>query len=196
MSYVLGIDPSLTATGLAWISDDPVKSYIDSTTYGSKGSRDESLTRRGERIGLVVTGLIDVLAGIDVELAVLESAAHGVHVGSVWDRAGLWWALVRTLQALRVPVATCNPVTRIKWATGKGKASESTKTDVGVALLRLWPEVQCDGDGEWDALALATMGAQHLGWSVPHRAHHEAARKAIRWPERDRLVTAASGVRT
>jgi len=187
VSYVLGIDPSMTATGLAWIArPTPLQPgpVIESTTFGEKGHRDDTLVRRGQRIDRIVSGLADVLYQLRdaVDLAVIEGASHGSVGGSAWDRAGLWWALVRCLHGANIPLAVCAPLTRIKWATGKGKATQSTKADVAVALVRMWPDAKCDSDNEWDALAMASIGAQHLGWPVPRLARHDAAQQAITWP--------------
>jgi hypothetical protein len=42
--------------------------------------------------------------------------------------------------------------------------------------------VDAANDNEWDALALATMGAQWLGRATPSRAHHAAALAGAEWP--------------
>lgn len=202
MSYVLGLDPSLTGTGVAWIGPtapvvDEQRFAVETFTIRSRGQRADTLADRDRRIVKMVGELRESIAWLyanhGIDLAVIEGPSHGSRGGSAWDRAGLWWGYVRELYALNIPVAICAPTTRIKWATGSGRATASTKTDVGVSLSRLWPGVAAEGDNEWDALALATIGAQHLGWKVPHRSWHAAAQKSIEWPD-PRFVVGEHGV--
>jgi crossover junction endodeoxyribonuclease RuvC len=188
MNYVLGIDPSLTATGLAWIGDE--ESTLGAATLRSTGRKDDPPWVRGQRLDKIETGFEEILDELDgdVVLAVIEGASHGSTGGAAWDRAGLWWALVRALMRRGIPVAVCAPLTRIKWATGVGRATDSTKADVAVACLRLWPDALCKGDNEWDGLCLATIGAQRLAWPVPTLARHADAQRAIVWPELHRGI--------
>jgi len=180
--WVLGIDPSLTATGLSWI--DAEATTVGVQTLRSTGHNNDTLAQRSARIDTLAQGFQSTLEHLGViDLAVIEGPSHGSKGGSAWDRAGLWWAYVSILFDRGIQVAVCVPTTRIKWATGSGKATKSTKSDVAVAAVRLWPDVSADGDNEWDALCLATIGAQRLGWPVPHRAHHVHAQTAIVWPE-------------
>lgn len=180
--YVLGIDPSLTATGLSWI--DSEATTVGVQTLRSTGRRGDSLARRSARLDTLDQGLLSTLEHLGiVELAVIEGPSMGSVGGSSFDRAGLWWSYVSILLDRGIQVAVCAPTTRIKWATGSGRATASTKSDVAVAASRLFPDVSADGDNEWDALCLATIGAQRLGWAVPSRAHHVHAQTAIVWPE-------------
>lgn len=107
----------------------------------------------------------------------------GSHGGSPWDRAGLWWRIVHRLLGADIPVAVCPPTVRAKWATGVGGGPKATKALVAVAVARLWPDVDAASDDEWDALAMASLGAQHLGLDVPTRAHHSACRASVAWPD-------------
>ena len=100
--------------------------------------------------------------------------------GSNWDRAWLWGRTVDRLLAISVPVAVAPPTVVKKWAADKGSAD---KAAVAAAMTRLWPGVHPGNDNEFDALALATMGAQRLALDVPSRAHHAAALEKVEWPE-------------
>jgi Holliday junction resolvasome RuvABC endonuclease subunit len=182
---VLGIDPSLTATGVAWVSRDGANVSTPLTaTLHSTGRRDDPLSARAARIEGIVHDFCVLLGHIPGKftMAVMEGPSHGSVGGSAWDRAGLWWRLDGVLRSVKAPVAICAPGTRIKWATGSGRATKSTKSDVAVALSRLWPDVDAKGDNEWDALSLGTIGAQHLGWDVPGRAHHPESVRKVAWP--------------
>jgi Holliday junction resolvasome RuvABC endonuclease subunit len=76
-----------------------------------------------------------------------------------------------------------------KWATNSGRAD---KSDVAVAMARLWPSVDAESNDGWDALALAHIGAQALGWDVPSRAHHTPALAKVEWPDLPVQIGAAS----
>lgn len=184
MSAVLGIDPSLTGTGIAWIEKG---GPLHTCTLRSTGRRGDNLDARAQRLEGLATEtwetLDEAMVLTSCELAVIEGPSHGSVGGSAWDRAGLWWRYVQLLHVAEIPVAVCAPTTRIKWATGSGRATTSTKSDVAVALSRLWPEADAQGDNEWDALAMATIGAQYLDWPVPSRAHHAASVAKVAWPE-------------
>jgi len=185
--YVLGIDPSLTGTGVARI-------YKDGTVFvnhfGRKGRRNETLIDRAARVRFIMQSVTGWIYGANCwglavnsmgetlpVLTVIEAPSHGSRGGSAWDRAYLWWELVNKVAVDRV--ATCVPATRAKWATGTGR---SDKAAVSAAVARLWPLIELDCSDCADALALATIGAQHLGWDVPRLARHESCLAVVKWP--------------
>lgn len=181
-AYVLGIDPSLTGTGVARVHHDGA---VQVRHFGRKGKRAETLTDRRARIQELYTealtwGLGWQPAGDDPvrdpQLAVIEAPSHGSVGGSAWDRAHLWWSLVAGIGPPLV--ATVAPATRAKWATGSGKGD---KAAVSAALQRIWPDVDIDCTDCADALALATMAAQHLGWDVPTLQRHSDALAGVKW---------------
>lgn len=175
MTAVIGLDLSLTATGLAAVTSD---GGFTVTTVGSTGKRADTLTDRDRR-------LVDLVRRIglflqewdDYTLAVIEGPSVMSKGGSNWDRAGLWWLTVQMLDPARTAVAA--PTTVKKWAAGRGNAD---KAAVAVGVARLWPEAEPTNDNEFDALAMATMGAQKLGLAVPSRAHHMDALVKVAWP--------------
>lgn len=173
---VIGLDPSLTAAGIAIIAQHTTPSV---RTIGSKGHRADVIALRSTRI---VKQAAAVLACVDPAsaLVVIEGPALGLNSPGVWDRAGLWWGIVAGCRSRGVPVAVCAPQTRAKWATGSGRAD---KTQVLAAMHALWPEVTIRDDNQADALAFGTMGAQMLGWDVPELVHHRACLAAVAWPQ-------------
>ncbi|SNR44503.1 Holliday junction resolvasome RuvABC endonuclease subunit [Haloechinothrix alba] len=172
---VVGIDPSLTSTGLAWLEEDWPEPRT--TTVRSSGSRDHGLELRARRIGDLASEVLRTAA--DAALVVVEAPSFGSAGGSSWDRAGLWWRIVGCLTSADTPVAQVAPRTRARWASGTGKAD---KAAVSAGVARLWPGVDITTSDEADALALATMGAQHLGWDVPTLARHHDPLQVVRWP--------------
>jgi Holliday junction resolvasome RuvABC endonuclease subunit len=179
VSYVLGLDLSLTGTGIATIPSDMPPGRVDTERVVTTGRRADDLFAMELRMRHITREVWSWL-GNSCDLVVIEGPSYGSVGGSQWDRAGLWWRVVRRVFETYTPLAVAPPATRAKWATGRGNAK---KDEVAVALSRLWPQVpECSND-EWDALALATMGAQHLGWDVPQRAHHADSRAKVQWPE-------------
>jgi len=173
---VIGLDPSMTAAGIAVISQNAVPNV---RTIGSKGHRADVIALRSTRI---VKQAAAVLACVDPAstLVVIEGPALGLNSPGVWDRAGLWWGIVAGCRSRGVPVAVCAPQTRAKWATGSGRAD---KTQVLAAMHELWPEVTIRDDNQADALAFASMGAQMLGWDVPELVYQRACLAAVAWPQ-------------
>jgi len=182
---VLGIDPSLACTGVG-IIDYPNKGRAE--TVESKGKRDATVPQREDRIRSLANQVL-AYTTLNTRLVVIEGPSLGSRGGSPWDRAGLWWRIVAGLLRRDLPVAVIPPTTLKKWATNSGRAD---KSDVAVAMARLWPAVDAESNDGWDALALAHIGAQVLGWAVPSRAHHTPALAKVEWPDLPTPVGAAS----
>lgn len=179
---ILGLDPSLAATGAAELILRPDGTIAARTlVIRTKGRRDDTLVDRWMRLEHILDELRTDTYG-PFDLAVIEAPAHSTPGGSTWDRAALWWRIVSELLDSRTPVATVAPTTRLKWATGSGRAGQG-KAGVVAAMVRMWPDVDAQTDDEWDALAMASMGAQHLGWMPATRAHHRECLTKVRWPE-------------
>ena len=174
---VLGLDLSLTATGICRLADGSP----ELTTVGSKGHTKDTIGLRAYRLRVLADLVLAAVAIDKPDLVIVEGPSVMSKGGSNWDRAGLWWHVVGALHAMELPTAIVPPSTLKKWAAGKGNADKAT---VAVHLARLWPDVTAADDNQWDALALATMGAQWLGRSTPTRAHHAASLAGGEWPER------------
>lgn len=183
---VVGLDLSLTGTGIAVLESArlpvlvtakskgvPAAAYSDTASFHAA-----DLANRDSRIHRLALRILDE-AGF-ASLVVLEGPSYASATGQMWDRAWLWGTVVHRLLLEGVPVAVAAPATVKKFAAGKGTAS---KVDVAAAMTRLWPKVTPANDNEFDALALATMGAQWLAMSAPSRAHHAATLDHVWWPE-------------
>lgn len=170
----IGLDVSLTATGVAVITGSPpvAHTYVY-RTYPDDGS----ITGRRDRIGGIVGAVLPVCEGADL-LAVEGPSYHSVG-GKPHDRSGLWWALVGALSARGVPIAEVPPTVRMLWAHGKGRA---TKRQVMVGVGIAWPDVAIPDDNAADALVLASMAAQRLGLLEMESAHHRLAATSVHWP--------------
>lgn len=176
MSAVLGIDSSLSSTGLARITDD---GHAAVRLVASTGHRDAPWRTRSRRIADQAARILAAVTP-DTTLVVIEGPAYAVQTPGVWDRAGLWWGVVAGAWARGVPVAVVAPQTRAKWATTTGRAD---KAAVLAAMRSLWPDLRIPNHDAADALALAQIGAQRLGWPVPVRAWHAQSLDAVTWPQ-------------
>ena len=184
---VVGLDPSLTSTGIAVLRDGiPVMLH----SLGHKGTDADSYQVRGRRIVSQARAVMAALenspgaGGMVIDLALIEGPSLGSQWGDQWDRAALWWGIYSALAAKKVPIAVVAPKTRAKWATGSGN---SDKKAVLAAVRETWqqwrPHIRNDDVG--DALVLASMGALYIGDTLPfepRRSQHEGL-KSVHWPE-------------
>lgn len=166
---VVGIDLSLSATGLAAIDDTVGIVTVENTVLQSKPD-DGTISGRHKRLEGISSGVVAWTSG--ATLAVIEGPSYSSAGRGTWDRAGLWWWVVSILNLTQVPLIEVPPKTRAKWATNSGNAG---KAGVAVAVGRMWPEVDLKDDNDSDALALATIGAQVVGIDVPSRAWQAGA---------------------
>ena len=172
----LGIDPSLTETGVAvmhWMGTliEP-RAVIGKAK--SKPSADDVGSRR-DRFDVVFDGIDKVVhaAGLNVDIVVVEGPSLGApRQGGTFDRAGLWWLIVDKFLERGIPVLEVPPARLKKFATGKGTAA---KADVAAGITRLWPDLEPRGDNEFDALGLSTIGSMVLGAAPRNaRGYHRA----------------------
>ncbi|BCP29587.1 crossover junction endodeoxyribonuclease RuvC [Mycobacterium intracellulare] len=178
---VAGIDPSLTNTGIAILSDGQPLS-LRSVGHGTPNGK--TYGHRSDRIVSLCRAVVDaVVLAEDAKpaLAVMEGPAYGANLPSAHDRAGLFWGLYSTLRARKIPIAVIPPATRAKWATGKGNAD---KTTVLATVRSWWPTTHIANHDQADALVLATIGAFHHNDPMPFpiKERHTANLAAVQWP--------------
>lgn len=178
MTAVVGLDLSLTATGIA--------TPVGVRTITSKGragatldDRYERLVKLAQSIGLAIADDAEAADADDV-LVVIEAPAFSRTTGHQHDRSGLWWLIVHALLQTQNTVVEVQPTARAKYATGKGNAG---KDEVLAAVVRRYPDVLVSNNNEADALVLRAMGCDHLGQhlvDVPQT--HRAALDRVAWP--------------
>jgi crossover junction endodeoxyribonuclease RuvC len=181
MTYtrVVGIDPSLTGTGVAIVWQPSARDGVALTEhYGRKGKRNEDIPTRHARLEDIRRDVATWMTSVDRTLVVIEAPAHGAPGGSTWDRAGLWWMLTHTAIVRGLTVAEVSPKTRVKWSTGRGDADKAT---CAASMQRRY-QVDADCDNCYDAAALALIGAHHLGWITAPQYATDALH-AVTWPE-------------
>lgn len=148
---VVGLDPSLSATGIATVGGE--------ATIVTKPAK--TLTTRLARLRGIVEDVAELAP--PRSLVVIEAPAYaranaGTHVG-----AGLWWLLVATLDARGCQLVQVAPTTLKKVATGKGTAG---KPDMRMALYKR-AGLDLADDNQVDAWWLRQVGL--------HLLHHPDA---------------------
>lgn len=199
MPIVVGIDPSLTSTGIAILRDGrPIllKSIGTGPDIKDWDHRVRRITRQTWNIvRLIETTLADRAGpGVLPDLAMLEAPLTFDTGGDAYDRYALFVELMRQLQHWKTPTVVVNNLTRCKWATGKGGKSskeitrEQHKREVLEAVRKTWEpwRAHIGNDDVGDALSCAEIGARYLGEPLhfpPARRHIEAMHNSIDWPE-------------
>lgn len=163
---VVGIDPSLTSTGIAVVdTDDPL--VIDVHRVQSKGTRADTWPQRLARIEDVTDRVTAVVAadhpGSDGMVVIESPSLSSRNAGSAHDRSGLWWAMFARLRGLGVTVVPVPPANRAKYATGRGNAP---KDAVMLAAAKRYPQAYLTGNDEADAVILAAIGARLGGQPI------------------------------
>lgn len=179
---VIGVDPSLTGTGVCMMDDRDGAGPVDIQVMRVKsaGKRDDSLAVRRKRLGTIAYEVAALADQLEPDLVVIEAPAYGAPGGSMHDRSGLWWLMVYVL-GTRHRVVEVSPTARVKYGTGKGNAP---KDQVLAAVVRRYPLVPVDDNNQADALLLAAMGMRHFGHQVDSLPDtHLAAMDKVRWPE-------------
>lgn len=162
---VVGIDPSLTSTGIAFAWDGKVHRL-----YSCKSaSTGESVKDRAERIDDLASRIVLSFGWrVKVDAFVIEGPSHNSRFGKPHERAGLWWAVASRIPLYYdAPIYEVAPQSRAKYATGKGNDKKAvvyaaTKETYGPLLGTL----KLANNDEGDALLLAAMGARVLGEPV------------------------------
>lgn len=173
---VVGIDLSLTATGVATIVG---REPFALGTIRSKGAKDATLIERCNRLDDLAR---DVLVHAKrADLVVIEQPAYNQTGGSHHDRSGLWWLVTSQLAELGIPVVEVAPQIVKKYATGKGNAG---KDEVLAAVVRRYADVAVSNNNEADALVLAAIGARHSGFEIEPTIPlvNLSALAKVRWP--------------
>ena len=157
---IIGIDPSLTATGIALIdTDHPDRTYT--TTAKSKPNGTSPFDRL-HRFDTAANAILETLGG-HIDLAVIEAPSYGSQGAGTWDRAGLWWNTIRILKRLDIATIEVPPAVRCKYATGRGNADKDV---VMLSAARRYPHAPIEDNNQADAVILAAIGARLTGHPI------------------------------
>lgn len=162
---VMGIDPSISATGIA--RPDGLLVVVG----GAAELGDVRLCR-------IYDAVRDICAETRVALAVIEDLPKHAQAAGI---TGMVQGVVRlALQQAGVPYARIVPSTLKKYATGDGRAD---KSDLRMALYKR-AALDERNDNLVDAFWLRHMGLDHLGAApIDLPAVQRASLKVPTWPE-------------
>jgi crossover junction endodeoxyribonuclease RuvC len=155
MTVVGGLDQSLTSFGAA---------RVGSGLSAPELHRWQPPRRLGtghERLEWLLGNVREEAA--DWDLALIEGLAFGAQGSSLLDLAGLFTAVTHELWKMGVPYVVVTPNLRAKYVTGNAHAG---KDDCLLAVERRFPAAAVAGNDQADALTLAAMGADHLGFPL------------------------------
>lgn len=171
---VIGIDPSLTATGIASSLGWCRRIGQDDVTKLPVWARADALVDLADRIVEEVG---------DAELVVAERVAAAKAYGGASERAGLFWLIARRLRSREIPFVEATPQHGKIYATGNGNAS---KKQVIAGVRHWWPHYSIGSDDNLaDAVTFCAMGADELGHPLaaePMPATHRRALAGVTWP--------------
>lgn len=167
---VIGLDLSLTATGIAAWDGRPLSTIRTVTSEGDQ--------RLGRIMVTVRADAYDYVSDQPIDLAVIEDLPTHAHSAGI---TGMVHGAVRVaLMEIGVPYALVPPATLKAYATGKGTA---TKPDMRMALFKR-AGLDIRDDNQVDAWWLRAAGLERLGYplvSLP-AAQRDRLDKA-RWPD-------------
>lgn len=181
MIVAIGVDLSLTSTGLAAVDDNG-----GATVKRIRTPAAATLEQRCSRLAAILGHVVVYSYALEPQHGIVAiegpSLRQRAQVGT-FDRAGLWWLVVHALDDLGLTVVEIPPKSRAKYATGNGNAG---KDEVLAAVVKRYPTVDVTGNDVADALVLAAMAARMLGRPVEERlpATHTAALTGVHWPTR------------
>ncbi|MFE0207062.1 hypothetical protein [Streptomyces sp. NPDC058985] len=176
---VVGVDPSLTGTGIA-----SSNGQVDVIGYKKARTKDPGITQlpHAERIRAMRQLAHQVLEAVHLpNLVVMELPAVSRSGGGAHERGWFWWHLYSELTHYEVPVALMAPNARALYATGKGNAAKGAVID---AVSRRFPDWTTNGnDNAADAVALMAAGRDWLGHPITDMPKtHRAALDKATWP--------------
>lgn len=176
---VIGLDTSLTATGIA-----SSRGWCEVIGYKRPRAKDPGITQlpHAERLTAMRNLLAQVTTAIGCpDLAVMELPAPSRSGGGAHERGWFWWEIYRHLTTSYIPVGLLTPNQRGLYATGKGQAGKGAVVD---AVARRFPDWATEGDDNAaDAVVLMAAGRDWLGAPITTmpKTHRAALDKAV-WP--------------
>lgn len=202
MTRIVGLDLSLTATGLALVETGTGTNVVGLTgsplitprvsvrrveskaRARKKGDPPPTIGERSLRLRKIAGQITEACAGAD--LVVVEGPSYASEGAGTWDRAGLWWLVTARITGAGLNVVEVPPSNVKMYALGKGGGAGTGKDEVLAAVIRRYlPVVEVPGNNEADSLILAAMGARFIGQPIEPGgvlpATHLKAMEKVRW---------------
>lgn len=191
---VVGVDLSLTSTGIAAVTVDGLGGTWRTWRVASP-TRGRDLTDQHARISDATVRILAAVTTVPADLCVVESPAYGkAQMAFAHDLAGLWWRVVAGILDTGLPVAQVAPSSLKVYTVGYGGSAQKPvrKSHVQAAVAAACPAAATGGIHDVaDAIGLAAMGARWLGHPVDCLPdHHIAAISRAKWPTTERTTSA------
>lgn len=174
---IVGIDPSLRATGVAVVFNGAVATDVirpEKRKQAPKGWEEQI-----DRIDELLFGVM-LWAGT-ADLVAMEEASKRSVGGLQEERHWLRGIVLRTLRHKGIPCAMVSPKTLKVYACDNGNAK---KEDMLAAAEQYFPDVEVEDDNAADALWLAALLARRMGVTVDNvPVRHERAFSGVAWPD-------------
>jgi len=177
---IIGIDSSLTSTGLTLIGNGVV---LQTVRVRPKAIKDRTPDQSHARLTQILAAISKMVheAPIGPLKVGIEGPSFGSKGASVHQVAGLWWLITHHVYTLGLDYYVVSPSGRMKYATGSGRAS---KDEVLAAVIRRYQNlVEVTGNDVADSLVVAAMGARHyaLPLEISLPVVNLKAMEAVRW---------------
>lgn len=176
---ILGIDTSLTGTGLAridlvtWPSshpprqDDELVVYsADTVTVAAPGpTRDKSKRAMVRRVNALIEQIEWCFSEPDErpDAMGIEALAYGAKGASAWVLPWIFGRTIELAEKYDIPLTTVSTAGRAKFATGKGNADKET---VLLATAKQFPGADVTNNNEADAMIVGAVVCQRLGLPI------------------------------
>jgi len=175
MSLIVGIDPSLTSTGIVVLRGGEVE-----LAETIKTKSNYSLIHR---VSVIYRAITNIVEGLTTDLIVIEGFSYGSKGRAVFDIAYLGWRIREELERLRVqngiPWLDVPPAQLKKFATGKGTANKEV---IMQQVYKRWG-VEASDNNVADAFVLAQIGQACLGHTERLTAFQIGVIEALRKEE-------------
>lgn len=166
----MGIDPSMTSTGIAITCPGrPPSTYAIKSTPAPLAERTTNV--RARRLGDIVRDARRIVSLHRPSLAVVESPVPNRRMKSAMllERGAVYWNTLDMLDWFGIRIIECAPKQRALWATGDGAADKMSVAASMVAEHGLvFPT-----DDECDAFVLAEIGQSLLNPQRDTLAHRK-----------------------
>lgn len=185
---VVGIDPSLTSTGVAVLDNGtPVRLNC----FGRACPDGAKFPQRADRMTYTLSAVLQAVPR-DAELIGIEGLSYASTDKYIdTETIGLWWHFMTHLHARGVPIVVVPPQTLKVWALGKApaggtaQARKEAKQAMIDAAAQNFPDVHVSKSDHADALHLASLCAARLGHQLPFpkERRHKYNIDAVSWPD-------------
>lgn len=176
MPLVLGIDTSLTATGLCQVAfqgldsnGDPVGLVMRCATVSAPPpakNGDRSKRAMARRVNRLLEQIEEALLDHRPDLIAMEALAYAAKGEGVWVLPWVWGRVIELCERHDIALIVVGTSQLKKYVVGKGAGPGTDKDSVMLAVAKRWPQAEVSNNNEADATAVAAIGCRHLGMPI------------------------------